>query len=334
MGTGQQRRGDTTVVAATQETQEGMNACLTPALVRLLDEHPQASVEQVLEVLGVARFESDTDGMSGNNTSMAQSEGTASEDGEKIALLVANQHYTYLDDLPEVEGETAGLASSLESRGYGTDIQEDQGGGGMSSVYEGVAAAANPGDELVFYYAGHGIPEGLCGVENVDGSDVYPHAALQGMVSSATSRGVNLRVILDCCHAGNFTNAMRREFGDEAEEAGTVANSELHITASVCRDRILETLAERSAVLDTIRGTIEEHPDRAEELRESARGVIQHYCDVLDELWQAARDAVVPMLGAAAETVGEAPEIDHYPTMGAPLQWLERAIDAGRAPAA
>lgn len=98
-------------------------------------------------------------------------------------------------------------------------------GATRENIMRGLAALfanARPGDSLVFYYSGHGSQVADTGGDEVDQSDeiLCPHDIdfgrrvfitdddLRGSFA-ALPAGVNLEVILDCCHSGTATRDPR-----------------------------------------------------------------------------------------------------------------------------
>lgn len=110
-----------------------------------------------------------------------------------------------LRDMPEAVSEARTVASSLEKRGYEIRRRNNQTASQIDALLQAGIAGLKGGDELVFYYHGHGTPEGLIGR---DGS-VYTPAQMTALRSTARAAQVNLDLALEGCHTGVFADAIR-----------------------------------------------------------------------------------------------------------------------------
>jgi len=103
--------------------------------------------------------------------------------------------------------DAAAMASTLQGRGYnvGPFHQDNQTAAQIGALLQAGIAGLGAGDELVFYYHGHGTMEGLIGQ---DGS-VYMPAQMAALRSTARGAQVDLTLVLEGCHTGVFADAIQ-----------------------------------------------------------------------------------------------------------------------------
>lgn len=65
-----------------------------------------------------------------------------------------------------------------------------------------VARSAGPDDRIIFYFSGHGAPEGLASADFrlADGANLLSHQAIKSILK--LSRSTQVLLIIDACHAG------------------------------------------------------------------------------------------------------------------------------------
>lgn len=107
--------------------------------------------------------------------------------------------------LPGSKGDAAAITAALRTRGYRVATLADQTAAQLDSALRGQLAGLGAGSELVFYFSGHGTPEGLIGA---DGHAFTPAQAL-ALRTQARQAQVDLVFATDACHAGIFADAMR-----------------------------------------------------------------------------------------------------------------------------
>ncbi len=70
------------------------------------------------------------------------------------------------------------------------------------SALQKVARSAGPDDRIIFYFSGHGAPEGLASADFrlADGANLVSHQAVKSILK--LSRSTQTLLIVDACHAG------------------------------------------------------------------------------------------------------------------------------------
>jgi Caspase domain len=196
---------------------------------------PAADVRATMERWASATF--DPFGYVPQSPTLVKTPGTAATGGaprRRVAVYVANSDYQGMGDLSSPVKDTDAIKGQLGERGYENVVHANKSADEMQEIY-GAAVTAHglgPGDSLFLYYSGHGIREGLLGVNatrnreighNVpeyDG-DLYHHAHLNAATRGATGRGIDTTVLVDACYAGEGVSQMRRlEMDDLAKETG------------------------------------------------------------------------------------------------------------------
>jgi len=145
---------------------------------------------------------------------------------EEYQLLYADddakQLYDFLRSKPEID--SANIHIVLNSEAHGTSIR--------TQLYNILLKESEPGDVVIFYFAGHGdvdatIDDGFLLMHDVsaDGdyfiSDALQVSHVQGMITKAGSNGVKVLLITDACRSGKL-------LGD--------SQGALHTTAALIRE--------------------------------------------------------------------------------------------------
>ncbi|HUF57466.1 MAG TPA: caspase family protein [Thermohalobaculum sp.] len=78
-------------------------------------------------------------------------------DLERVALVVGNSAYRYLDPLPQAVVDARSVAETARRLGYDVHLVEDAGGGEMERAIGDFLAAVGPASEALVYYAGHAV---------------------------------------------------------------------------------------------------------------------------------------------------------------------------------
>jgi hypothetical protein len=140
---------------------------------------------------------------------------TATGTATRRAVVVGNGDYDQtgtmgstvepLRDIAVAVSEAGAMASMLQGRGYDVRNQDNQTAVQIGALLQAGIAGLGAGDELVFYYHGHGTIEGLIGR---DGS-VYMPAQMAALRSTARRAQVDLTLALEGCHTGVFADAIR-----------------------------------------------------------------------------------------------------------------------------
>lgn len=313
----------------------------TPALVAALQANPKLSIDEVLWQLAVAP---PGEGKSGEwqHPSIVQygrmAPGASDrQDHKKVAVLVGNQKYQNISKLYTPIAEAGAMQGALASRGYQASVHTDRTSADMASLWGSMVGAANPGDDLVAFYGGHGMPEGLIGVNHGDppaAPDIFTNGQVFGVVSSATGKGAHIRFVMDSCHAGTAIETVREERQNELAAVAS-AGGELRAAATTglreAKQRLVSLRDQRRAILGELDQAIQHrqtHPAGARASRD-----VSVYVDVrarTPNAFERAADRIwgeyVPLLGGVQKAVGYAkppPPITDYVTLGEQLKYLD-----------
>jgi hypothetical protein len=107
--------------------------------------------------------------------------------------------------LPNSPSDAAAIATALRTRGYSVVSLTNQTAAQINEALRAQLAGLGAGSEVVFFYSGHGTPEGLIGS---DGQAFTPAQAL-ALRNQARQAQVDLTFATDACHAGIFADAIR-----------------------------------------------------------------------------------------------------------------------------
>jgi len=229
-------RGSVTVVAAAGSEQvalEGERDCFTPTLSRALLANPEQTINAVLGDLSGAVL------VDGQLPTLAQGEGLSARPGaSQHAVVVSNADYldpNLILHTPHADGDA--MSSRVAGRGFDpVEQHQDKTAQQMKSAYEAPLADGDlqRGDSLFLYYAGHGVQQGLLGVnfdaeqylqdqgepgsrgltvrpsQRLSADDILRNQELVGVADRAAAAGVNTTVVLDSCHSGAVADTMRR----------------------------------------------------------------------------------------------------------------------------
>ena len=198
----------------------------TQGLLADAEANPGADVDDL------AKGRSDEDGHSHADHAQTGDKKVA-DDGKKAAVYVGNATYTKIPVLQGAARDAAGMHGTWSGKGYEGGLVEDQSGAGISAAFQGAVGGLGPGDRALLYYAGHGTDQGLLGVGYdpfKPGSDMAPHALVQGLVQQAEARGFHLTAILDACQSGAATARVTEDRLDELD-----AESEPEIVRNLAR---------------------------------------------------------------------------------------------------
>jgi hypothetical protein len=139
--------------------------------------------------------------------------------GVRRGVFVGNWDYKGVPwgDLPGAKRDVKSMQSKFSK--YTGKLYENEPSTSLIGDAYNVASELNPGDELLYYYAGHGTPKGLVGVESKGPSDgILPNEAITGLVNHAEKKGFHLTAILDCCHSGGAAGDVRRDTAEDLAE--------------------------------------------------------------------------------------------------------------------
>jgi len=107
--------------------------------------------------------------------------------------------------LPGSPRDSAAIGSALRGRGYAVTPLINQTAAQIDGALRTALAGLGAGSELVFYFSGHGTPEGLIGSDGV----AFTPAQALALRAQARQAQVDLAFATDACHAGIFADAIR-----------------------------------------------------------------------------------------------------------------------------
>lgn len=76
---------------------------------------------------------------------------------ERLALVIGNDSYESLPVLQKARNDAVAVAQTLEGMGFAVTLLTDAGRRDMTRGISNVAGQISPGDEVLFYFAGHGV---------------------------------------------------------------------------------------------------------------------------------------------------------------------------------
>lgn len=182
----EEEEGSVTVVGSASQTEEAIDTgsfSTDVAEQRGGDQTP--SDEELGETLKKkarqAHLVQTDDGFYTQHPSMAQLGIRPKEiKGKKLAAYIGNDTYKAEEwrELPGAKADARRMKSTMQEHGYETlEHARNQTAPEMEALFEGTVGKAKPGDAMFLYYAGHGIPGGLAGV---DSEVEYPGGANGG----------------------------------------------------------------------------------------------------------------------------------------------------------
>lgn len=167
--------------------------------------------------------------------------------GNKIAAYIGNSSYKHninWDNLPGAKADAEKMKGVMEGHKYTTlTHSEDKTSPQIESIFRGAVAFAGAGDALLLYYAGHGLPHGLAGVESKQAdpitmepqeesedegrgfkapeaiTDIAPYTEIMGNLEGGVARGVHTTFIADACHSGAASDLVRVKAEEKLAES-------------------------------------------------------------------------------------------------------------------
>jgi len=226
-----------TVVGSSADTELAGDGAFTPALLADLEANPQLSIDEVLQRVTSAAVPVSPYARAVQHPTIMQmgrmpraGAGNGSRGGKKRAVLVANEDYVHEPELFTPLKEAQAMKSELATRGYESGVHHNKSAAEMGALWNTLVGAANPGDDLVAFYGGHGEPAGLAGINHGRPPvppDLFHNAQVSSVVSSATDKGAHIRFVLDSCYSGAAVDTVREERHNElaaATGAGSVGD--------------------------------------------------------------------------------------------------------------
>lgn len=357
-GAATHQEGSAIVAAESGQTEYGFTNRFTPDIVQMLQSDPKANLDDVLRTIGDQEYQVNyTD-----DATFPQPElhPTIAEYGErtdknssgtKKATLIANENYPNAV-LQGVTGQATSLEGQLSSRGYvSSGVVTDKNAADMGAAWNGMVNGAQPGDELVAYFIGHGGPDGLCGI---DWSN-FSNSQVAGVVSAATSKGAHVRFLIDACHAGGAAQAVREE---RMNELDTRTDDPIHQAllslarqVSGFRQKLLDHVNARHTALGQIQAAITQHTatpvpadpaaaashaTTATALQSAFVMVQQAYDAKIDQTWAEARaffEVVSIAFNMLTDTDLDCPDtVTDHGRLGDQIDFMDNLINAALAP--
>lgn len=131
---------------------------------------------------------------------------------QTFALLIGNSEYQNAPGarLDGVKTDVPTLAAAMKGKAQVTSLT-NQTAAQMKSAIESEIARARPGDDVVIYYSGHGLPSGIVGADGATDprNGILRASTIEQLIHSAEAKGVNVVVALDACHSGSIGEKVR-----------------------------------------------------------------------------------------------------------------------------
>lgn len=142
----------------------------------------------------------------------------------RLGLVIGNDRYENLPSLLEARNDAQAIAETLTGLGFATTLLQDSDRRGMTRALSTLAGAIRPGDEVIFYYAGHGVeiagrnyllPTDAPAANPGDESFVTAESiAVDDVLATLQGRGARVTVlILDACRDNPFPRQGTRSAG-------------------------------------------------------------------------------------------------------------------------
>ena len=146
----------------------------------------------------------------------------------RLAVIVANSNYYYLNYLPGVYKDGTAMSGALRAMGWDVMLVRDATVSEMDNAIRSHFGGSRPDDKCLFFYSGHGSEDtgstagAMCGINyRGSSSDLYYPAQLRDTLLSCTSGQVT--ILMDSCGSGagvysnsagakNFTKGVMKAF--------------------------------------------------------------------------------------------------------------------------
>jgi hypothetical protein len=125
--------------------------------------------------------------------------------GRKLAAILSNSIYEKPTTTLPTHKDGDNIEKQLKYRGYQTKRHRDQKARDMTKTLNNFINSVQRGDNIVVFYSGHGEMDGLQGVDN----KFLAPSVVGGWMDTAFSKGFQLTVILEACHAGSIADHIR-----------------------------------------------------------------------------------------------------------------------------
>ena len=95
----------------------------------------------------------------------------------RLALAIGNDNYRSVDKLQNARADARAVAAALKDLGFDVVLKEDQTLSGMKASLRDLKNRSGAGDDIVFYFSGHGVQFG--GTNYLVPVDIVPSDAMQ-----------------------------------------------------------------------------------------------------------------------------------------------------------
>lgn len=352
--------GSAVVVGSAADSEWAFDASFTPALVTALQNNPNLSVDEVLHLISDRTLVVNDPDQAVHHPTLAEYGQTAANTsetrgGQRLAVFVANQNYTSIGSLQTPIAESTSFEGAMTGRGYKSlGVKQDQSSGEMAGVYTDLIGQAQPGDDLVAYYAGHGAEDGLVGRDySSTNNDMFTNGEVAEVVGQATTLGAHIRFIMDSCHSGSAVQAVREQRANELAETTEGLGERLRLAGfevlTHCKSKLMEHFHARAAALDPMDAQIAQlqnnppppgnaaqaqaHAITLANLQTARTAVQQRFDQKADRLWSGMTFVLgLARMALAASTDEDIPSvpktIDDYRTLGTQLDFIDDLSNA------
>lgn len=152
----------------------------------------------------------------------------------RLALVIGNNDYMQVTDLQKAANDANAIADTLKSVGYEVLVARDATRREMNRQLQLFASRLNPGDEALFYFAGHGveisgrnyllptdIPNASAGQEDFVTAEAIP---VDVVLDRIRGRGTRISIlIIDACRDNPFPKSGTRSLGGSRGLTRTIA---------------------------------------------------------------------------------------------------------------
>jgi len=204
-----ERTGSATIVTSVPDNQGAVdNQSMTQSYVQAFIADPNATDKDLW------RSAVQNDPNSGGDVFSV--EGGGEHSGENRALIIGNSQYEHMNDLDGARRDAAAMAGRYTSS-HEVTHEVDLKTAELSSAVRSAQAGLTSGDELLIYYAGHGISEGLLGTEATEDNptaSTMGYSELSSAASAAISGGWHTTIISDACESGALEQTVQNDLND------------------------------------------------------------------------------------------------------------------------
>ena len=171
------------------------------------------------------------------------------------ALLIGNDAYRHIPKLGNARTDARALGASLAKLGYQVTVREDLDEKGMKAALRQFRAEVEGGDEVVFFYAGHGVQIGaanfLLPIDiRADSEEQVKDEAveLQRVLEDLAARRAKLTIaIVDACRDNPFPVRAGRSIGGRGLAPTTAATGQMVIFSAGAGQQALDRLGPNDA---------------------------------------------------------------------------------------